>query len=61
MSGGILEQFNLVKRARDDLAFQNNDRANRRLLRLVCSGRLPQSLAHEVIVALQVNDWRVHA
>ena len=59
--GGVLEQFHLIAGPRDDAALAHDDRAHGHFLRLVSARRLAQRLAHEVMVALQVNDRLVHA
>jgi len=56
MGGGVLEQLDLVESAGDGPAVADHDRADGHFLGLVSAGRLPQGFAHEVVVALQVDD-----
>ena len=58
--GGVLEEFNLVKSARDDPPGADHDGADWHLFRGVSPARLAQSLAHEVMIALEVNDRFIH-
>ena len=53
---GVLEQFHLVEGAGDDASFAHDDRADGHFARFISLGRLPQRLAHEIIVAVQIND-----
>jgi hypothetical protein len=59
--GGVLEQLHLIERPTDDSPLAHDDRADGHFLRLEGARGLSQRLAHEVRVALQVNDRLVHA
>lgn len=53
----ILEQFDLIKGARNDLPRSHHDRADWHLFRLVSAPGEAQGLAHEIGVTLQINDF----
>lgn len=56
MRGRILEQFNLIVSAGDNFSRSHDDRSDRNFLRLVGPGRESQRFAHEIGVALQIDD-----
>ena len=58
--GGVLERLDLIKRARNNSSFAHDDRANRHFAAFVSLRRLPQRFAHEIIVAVQINDGIAH-
>ena len=57
--GGVVEQFHLVERPGDDAALVHDHRADRHLLGFPRFHGLAQGLAHEVVVAVEVDDWLV--
>src|ERR1043165_957546 len=56
MGGGIFQQFDLVEGAGDNSALANHHCADRYFLRIVSAHGLPERFAHEIVVALQVNN-----
>ena len=60
MSRRILQQLNLIERARYDPSVPDDDRSNRDFFRFVRFGRLSQSFSHKVMVALQIDNGLVH-
>ena len=54
--GGVLEQFDLIAGTGNDPALPHDHGADRHLLRIIGAHGLAQSLAHEVMVALQIDD-----
>ena len=56
MGGGILEQLDLVESARNDFPVADDHRADRDFLRFVSAHCHAQRLAHEISVALQVDN-----
>jgi hypothetical protein len=60
MGRGIIQGLDLIGRAGNDFAGAHDDRADGHLALLMGLRRLPQRFAHEIIVAVQVNDRIVH-
>jgi len=50
----------LIERTGDNAALAHDYRADGHFRRSTSARRLPQRLAHEEVIALQINDWIVH-
>ena len=61
VGGGIAEEFHLIEGAGDDASGAHDDGADGNLPGLVSARGLAQGLAHEVVVAVEVDDPLVHA
>ena len=59
MGGGVFEGFDLVERPRDDAPATHDHRADGNLARLVSTECLTEGVAHEMHVAVQIDDRRV--
>jgi len=60
VGGGVLEQFHLIERTGDNAALAHDHSADGHLRRCTSARRLPQRLAHEEMVTLQINDRIAH-
>jgi len=60
VGGGVLEQFHLIERSGDNASLAHDHSADGHFRRSTSARRLPQRLAHEEVIALQINDWIVH-
>src|SRR5882672_8831510 len=60
MGGGVLEQLDLIEGAGNDSSLADYDSADWDFGCFIGFGRLAQRLAHEIVVALQINDGIVH-
>jgi hypothetical protein len=56
VGGGVLERFDLVMSAGDDPPFTHNYDADRHFLMFPRAARLTEGFAHEILVALQIDD-----
>jgi hypothetical protein len=56
VGGGVLESFDLVEGAGNDLAIADDDGADGDFFGSVGAPSLAEGFVHEVIVALEVND-----
>ena len=61
MGGGVAEKFHLVEGAADDAPRAHDDGTDGDFPGLVRAPGLAQGLAHEMVVAVAVDDRLVHA
>jgi hypothetical protein len=54
---GVLEHFNLVAGPGNDFSLSHHHRTHGDFSSLVGFHGLPQSFTHEIMVAVQINDW----
>src|SRR5207249_593629 len=60
VSGGVFEQFDLIERASQDAAFLHDYGADGSFFRFVSPRCLAQGFAHEIVVALEIDDGVSH-
>lgn len=56
VGGGVVQGFDLIEGARDDLGIANDDGADGDFLGGVCASRLAECFLHEVGIALEVDE-----
>ncbi len=60
MRSRIFQHLHLVEGSGDNAAFADHHCSDGHFRRFISLGRLPQRFAHEVVVALEINDGVVH-
>jgi len=60
MGGGILQSLDLVPSSGDDLALMDDDGTDGHLVLIVSFSSLPEGLAHEVVVTVEVDERLDH-